>query len=806
MTDIALRPSEIAALLRVTPRQVQRQIGAGEFGDPKSFLNERGEYRVPLSDLPKKLQRRYAAQHPGTVVQLRPQPAESADPIPVGAWDNARCVSQKERALERKAIVLAAIDYLEVWEAKLGRTRALERFVTAYKELHVDARVSVDSLQRWIPAFNTFGLDGLVDKNDGSGRMGKGRLPERIKHFFWNQFVNPDKPTVREAIERTRAFAAENGIELNCSDNPFYYYVKHEIPDVAQKAAREWQDDETKWIHTLRRTTKDLKAMRIITADHHLSDVTIHCNADSWVRQGDTLVHARVAQVCKGECVEGHRVWLTVFMDVASRFVLAVVASLAYPNSRTILLGLRQLIVKWGLPDVLYVDNGKDFKSAFGKNMGLTRFGKEVARGRALALPEPLLSSLVGSLGIKVIFAVPRRARSKSIERLFRTWLEQIWKGNPTFVGKPGTRTERAEARRKTVALLCSIAEFADSLSDQVDDYNMRPGHRGLGMDSRSPLEVMSSNRIPRVDPDASGFALAFWSWKALMVGAGGVVRTLGLRWVLDPLVAAKVIGQYVQVLYDQDNLERAIVVAGCEHIGKGTTRVKAIGCSCPGRDAFLCVAQLDLTGTYDPDNPLRIEAIKTSQRINRELRREVRRRPDSLEAKRDLAIFTAAKPRILREIVARKREEHREQLAAAAGGEGSTVRLLPQSSIARAAEQAMQILDARHGSTPAAPPIDDETLDRLIAGSSGRSHLSLAPALEEADAEELERERARIRLERKRAAGECLEGICSASVTGLIDGAEYCGPHWLSHYGIELDPETRAKLEQLMKEEVNDV
>lgn len=156
--------------------------------------------------------------------------------------------------------------------------------------------------------------------------------------------------------------------------------------------------------------------------DHHLADVTVIAGKN---RKDGTPILARP--------------WLTVVTDAASDAIVGSVVTLR-PNSMTIAECFCRAAAFtvdspfYGLPEVFYVDRGKDYRS-------LWLSGKSPLKGERLPADACLNRAfcdnpLLPALNVIVRHALPRTGRSKTIERTFgtiaRTWFKTLpgWTGN----------------------------------------------------------------------------------------------------------------------------------------------------------------------------------------------------------------------------------------------------------------------------------------------------------------------------------------------------------------------------------------
>jgi transposase InsO family protein len=551
--------------------------------------------------------------------------------------------NQRARATRRKAAVLD----LEI--ALADKQRAKSESITAIKEAVAKQHgCSIDALQRWYDAHTDHGMDGLVDGNDGSARRGKSVIPKTVRSFFRETWKSA--PSTAAAIDDARLFATDAGIDLSkVADDAFYRYAET-FGELLRRANRT-EEDEPTWLPSTRRDYTGLPAMKIVQSDHHISDVFVSC--------GDP------------ECKKGHRVWLTVFIDVRSRMVLAWTGALEYPNSQTILKTFRALVEEFGLPEGVYIDNGKDYRKAF---------GKATRSWGAPAINEGHFNNLLAALGMKAIFATPYRAQSKTIERLFGTFVRRIWSLSPAYVGKLGKRSERATKLFNNPEGLPTLEEFREQLKTEITLYNTDKRHRGQGMNGQSPQEVFHATRpAERRMPDPAGFALVFWQHYVRMIR--GCAVTIGAdRYRIEAeAIGFEYEGKYVQVLVNPDDVRRASVLTGCVHCKPEVRRELLTACGCAGKGNALCEAVLWAPSTFSFDDPVTDENNKTIKRLARFYKERARHGDPMAERMRD--DFARRRHEIQR-AVATVREREQQPLIAA--GNGATVILGGHSQVAR--------------------------------------------------------------------------------------------------------------------------
>jgi transposase InsO family protein len=283
--------------------------------------------------------------------------------------------------------------------------------------------------------------------------------------------------------------------------------------------------------------------------------VSDHGKHDVWVRNDGTFSGVPVDAAI--------RPWLTAIIDMRSRKIVGAIWS-SNPSSHTISSALRMAIVKNGIPDTLYIDNGKDFESI----------------GRIDISPEA--SGVLHRLGIASQYCIPKHPQSKLIESWFSTVrkrFDSMWEA--FYCGSsPDQRSEACHLALRDhkkfldgkigASPLPNAKEFITLARQWVfDDYNQQyVAHSGRGMDGRTPEEVFSRELPPknrRALADLGALDELFWKREKRVVQEGGCVNLFSSRYEpADPQSGANLflmIGREIAVACDPDNVGDAIAI-----------------------------------------------------------------------------------------------------------------------------------------------------------------------------------------------------------------------------------------------------
>jgi hypothetical protein len=126
----------------------------------------------------------------------------------------------------------------------------------------------------------------------------------------------------------------------------FKYQVQHNIPETEYTLGRYGKKAFADLFEpTQPRDYMLLKSNQIWVADGHIWDVFVKI-----VENG-------------AEKVKTIRLWGVYWMDMRSRKILSFRLCVGNPNANTVLLAFREAVLKYGIPEEVILDNGKDYKT-----------------------------------------------------------------------------------------------------------------------------------------------------------------------------------------------------------------------------------------------------------------------------------------------------------------------------------------------------------------------------------------------------------------------------------------------------------
>ena len=254
------------------------------------------------------------------------------------------------------------------------------------------------------------------------------------------------------------------------------------------------------------------------------------------------------------------RPWLTMWYDAASGFPVGWVLC-KKPNTQTIIAAFNNAVLykkaspSHGLPRMVYVDNGKDYRGKLFE----TGYQTEVSLGR---LNESIdTCSVLQLLHIEVTHALPYQGWSKPVERFFGTIENLYIREAPGWCGD--SPEERPEDFSRQLRLMTERGQLwtMDQLFEYLRDtvfpgYWSRP-HEGYG--GRTPLELYES--LPRAredEPSAELLGVLKNKKQTRKIGQQGVRLNNEIYWD-DAMIGHA--GEEVTVLYDEEDLSTITVI-----------------------------------------------------------------------------------------------------------------------------------------------------------------------------------------------------------------------------------------------------
>lgn len=395
--------------------------------------------------------------------------------------------------------------YVTKQRGKMAKGAATDAYLAAYrsglllpKVYETLGDVSDKTLYRWDKTLRDNGDDytALCDRRGKwkrGGKRGNGQVGREAEQVFLATWLTPNKPSVQLAYKATSAVLKKRGIEVP-SYASFLRFSKrfdaehHDLVVLKRHGEKALKDRVGPYIA---RNTDLLSVGDVLFCDGHVLNFTcIHPT---------TGKPARMTLICWFD-------WRS-HMPVGWEIMPS-------ENTQAISAALRMAVQNIGqYPRCVYIDNGKAFRSKYFTETDAD-FGE--------------FNGLYSRLGIAVQFSRPYEARTKIVERFFRTFNEQCARLIDSYTGanigdKPAwmQRNEKWHQARHS-DWIPTIQDAAHIFGAFVLWYGEQE-HRGMG--NQKPMHVLQAGRGDGVEleelnrhflmskivkrPDRCGFTIA---------------------------------------------------------------------------------------------------------------------------------------------------------------------------------------------------------------------------------------------------------------------------------------------------------
>lgn len=532
--ETRLSTQEVARLYGKHESTIRRWAKSGKI-QAVSFLNEFNspEYLFPLDVLDTSIQEKYFAQLKASI------PASSADILPKRKasrpLDHYTAEEQREIAWWMKTV-----DDWQRYRSKYpgSKAEADDRFIALCAKTDPEHEFSIDTLYRRWKSIKQNDLDGLIDKR-GKWKKGKSDIQPEVWDAFLYFYLQEAQHPMMKCYEYMKLLLREDHPDL-VADLPSYTTftrrVKSDIPEAVEVLGREGQKAfRDRCAPYIRRTYESMASNEWWIADNHTFDV---------ITQGDNG--------------QRHRLHLTAFFDARSGIFTGCYVTLN-PSSQATLIALRKGILKYGIPENIYVDNGSEFLTFDIGGRGHRK--RKPKDGQERFEPPPVFERL----GIKMTNALVRNAKAKIIERRFRDVKDHLSRLFDTYTG--GNVLEKPE-RLKGVLKNGEIpldSTFTEAVEELLDWYfNQQPYGGEVIADRGKPRQqVYNENLYTKRVAGAEDLSLMLMrSARPQKVTRRGVhLDIAGQRldyWNDDMLM--NLLGKQVYFRYDPDDLSEVRV------------------------------------------------------------------------------------------------------------------------------------------------------------------------------------------------------------------------------------------------------
>jgi len=435
-------------------------------------------------------------------------------------WADKRPERQK-RVGRRRLAALKTIELLQARGFKRGEAvnmaagEAGQSPATVYRWL---ARVKDRPREQWYPL--------LIPLQAGGGRRTK--ISPRVWDVFIADYLRLSAPAMTACYERTQRIAQDRGWGPLPSLRTFQRKLQREVPASAVTLARKGTEALAREYPAQERDHSVFHAMEAVNADGHRFDV--------FVRWPDGTVARPI---------------LLAWQDVYSGKLLAWDIDRT-ENKDLVRVSFGRMVEKYGIPDRVYLDNGRAFTA---KSIS----GGVSNRFRFKVLDEDPVG-IITAMGCDVHWATPYHGQAKPIERGFRDLCEYIAK-HPAFEGaytgnKPDAKPENYGSHA------IPLDDFLAVFVTEWVAHNAREGRRSAVCNGRSFDAVFAESYAKSVVIRATASQRRMWLMAAEQVRANrqdGSFRLFGNRYWTEEMAQHK--GEKLIVRFDQDRLHDSVYV-----------------------------------------------------------------------------------------------------------------------------------------------------------------------------------------------------------------------------------------------------
>ena len=463
---VTLSSREVATLASKDERTIRRWAKSGKL-PAEMVLNKFNspEYFFGLNDLTPDLQEKYYNQLRASLPEA--SVPEGAKPKAAKPLDTYSIDEQEEIAFWLR-LVKRWQDYRN--KPGANKTEVDARFVQWCKLEYPERAISVDTLYRRWNAMRANDLDGLIDKR-GKWKKGKSSIPDPMWQAFLYFFLDERQHPLKKCYEYTKLEMQTSFPEL-VGDMPsyttFYRRAQADIPEPLKVLGREGEKAfRDRCAPYIRRVYDDMRSNEWWIADNHTFDI-----------------------ITEGENGQRHRLYLTAFFDARSGIFTGCFVTNA-PSSQSTLIALRRGILKYGIPENIYVDNGREFLTYDVGGLGHRK--KKPKDGQERFEPPPVFERL----GIHMTNAIVRNAKAKIIERRFRDVKDHLSRLFDTFTG--GNVLEKPESLKfilkdGRIPLDATLVETVEELLDWY--FNQQPYGGAVARDHGKPRQQVYNENL----------------------------------------------------------------------------------------------------------------------------------------------------------------------------------------------------------------------------------------------------------------------------------------------------------------------
>lgn len=357
---------------------------------------------------------------------------------------------------------------------------ALSDFIESWNECHTDdLKTSYSALIKMKRRYFQYGISGLL-ANYGK-RAGSSIVNDDYFDYFKNLYLIEGAPSINSCWDLTYGYAKRLNSTIEKSDFPsaksFMRRLEREVPKQSIYLARYGQSAwNRKYGNYIERDYSNIICGKVWVSDH--AQIDIAC------------------------LTEDNRVvfpWVTVWRDYKSGKWLGWYIQTGNPNSDHIFQTFYYAATRYGLPEDVIIDNGKDYRC------------KDFAGGRnhfKVDVNKRKTTSMLNELNVQAHFALPYNAQTKPVERDFLKIKELLSKHCVGYRG--GNVVERPEKLAKEIksGKIIRFDDFKKIFDNFIIDVLNKKSSQGKNLKGLSPNQLFEQEFKEIITPSKDALKL----------------------------------------------------------------------------------------------------------------------------------------------------------------------------------------------------------------------------------------------------------------------------------------------------------
>jgi len=533
--------SQISKVIGVKPNNVRNRLKNNKAKYVTGMVSGQKTKLYRFDSLPADWQKKMDAAETKTKLQemgIETEAKFTPESVEIAALAYTDAPEYNRRVFDVKTTILDAS------EGVVGKK--LEGWVEKWNQEHPDMKTSKATIMRDRKAVRDQGINVLLGKYGTS----KGKIKahkdwlENFKDFYLVE-GGPSANSCHLAV--LGLYATKETVDEFPKVEVFTRWLKRDVGESAIYYARNgFQKWNRKYASYIDRDYSKISAGEIWVSDHAQVDIAAESTKN-------------------GKPVFG---WITSFICMKTGKALSSYFHEEAPNSDHIFQAFFAAVMVHGLPQYVYIDNGKDYRC------------RDFAGGKyhyRIEVDEIKARGMILDLGVIPIFAKPYGAQSKTIERWHLKIKDQLSRNTVGFRG--GNVIERPEKLADEIKQ-GKILKF-DVLNEILQDFlfnflNKLPS-QGKGTQGKSPDDAWNlENPVKRIVTRDALKLFCSRTTKPLTIGRNGVKHsqykvTYFAEWMV-PLKGTKV---YLRIA--PDNVNDAWVFSADSDEYLGNARIKGL-------------------------------------------------------------------------------------------------------------------------------------------------------------------------------------------------------------------------------------